>query len=487
MNDTTMRRFLESRLNYEVSGMPSCAHLRLERMERLMAALGDPHRRYGVVHVAGTKGKGSTSHMIATLLERFGHCVGLHTSPHFHTVEERLRINNRAIDSAAFWRLVREIAPIVEQVDNSLVPLQPGLTYFEITTALSFLYFAQQAVDWAVIEVGMGGRLDATNVVLPDVAVITSISRDHVQDLGGQLDAIAREKAGIIKPGRPVVSGVRNDPARNVIRTVCVERGSALRELGTAFEYRYISHGWHGGQVLVRTWQRMWPALSLPLPGEHQASNAAVAIAAVDTILPNESTGLLGQGDETFSRLAVTGRIEVIAHDPLVVLDVAHNEASAAALARVLAHSPPSGNAIAGVRVLVFGVSRDKDWQAMLFHLLPCFDRVVLTRYQSNPRGLPPETMADFLAANRSRICIVAEPLAAWRRALELVCGGESQNRSSGLICIAGSFYLAAELDEIIRNHQTAQAAGSSDRSTALHTWRRQVKHATASTLRVRH
>ncbi|MBY0588722.1 bifunctional folylpolyglutamate synthase/dihydrofolate synthase, partial [bacterium] len=226
MADDRTRAFLESRLNYESRGMPALAELRVDRTAMLVEELGQPHHRLRVVHVAGTKGKGSTSTMIATLLRESGHRVGLHTSPHLLQVEERFRIDGIPILPTLFDQLIDEMRPAIDRVDELLSPTQPSLTFFEITTALTLLYFARERVDWAVIEVGMGGRLDSTNVVDPQVSVITSISLDHTRQLGDTIAQIAFEKAGIIKPGKPVVSTVRAPDAIPVIQRKAQEMES---------------------------------------------------------------------------------------------------------------------------------------------------------------------------------------------------------------------------------------------------------------------
>ena len=248
--------FLNTRLNYESRGMPAQAELRVDRTALLLEKLGRPHDRYRVVHVAGTKGKGSTSTMIATLLEESGYTVGLHTSPHLFRVEERFRINGKPISSDEFAQLLTEIRPAIDEVDAILASSQSELTFFEITTALTLLYFAHRSVDIAVVEVGMGGRLDSTNVVDPVVSVITSISLDHTKQLGETIPEIASEKAGIIKAGKPVVSGVRDVDALHVIRDRARDVEAPLYQVGEEFHYADKALGLAGTEIEVTTWHR---------------------------------------------------------------------------------------------------------------------------------------------------------------------------------------------------------------------------------------
>jgi dihydrofolate synthase/folylpolyglutamate synthase len=488
MTQDASHRFLDARLNFERREMPNDQILRLDRMRLLLDCLDNPQRRYRVVHVAGTKGKGSTAHLIAAMLERLGGKVGLHTSPHFHRLEERFRINQRMIEAESLAQLVNAIREPVSAVDAQLARSQVELTYFEITTALALWHFARERVEWAVIEVGMGGRLDATNVVDPEVCVITSISRDHTRWLGTTLESIAREKAGIIKPNRPVVSGVATGPAQDVIEAACRQTSSPFRQLGRDFNYAYTARSWHGSLISVRTWKRVWPTAEVPLLGEHQAANVAVAIATLETLFEPNRPVALAQLVDSLASVRLTGRIEVFPGEPFIVLDVAHNDASAAALARVLFDVFGPRAADSAPRVLLFGVSRDKDWPTMLEHLCPLFDHIVLSQYRDNPRGLPPDEMAGWLRQRGAATSLTETPRQAWNQALNIVRqsrGTFSRGRDSAatakvpinpapnapfgvgvasgnapfgqepcncpLICIAGSFFLAAELEPFVR------------------------------------
>ena len=228
-------RFLFSRINYERNSTSETSKqgFQLGRMHDLLSRLGNPHLEQRIIHVAGSKGKGSTAGMIASILQSAGYRTALFSSPHLYRIEERFSINKHPASTAQFTELITHIRPHVEQMDRESV----GPTYFEITTAMAFLHFSNNLADATVLEVGLGGRLDSTNVCLPELAVITSISRDHTRQLGSRLEDIAKEKAGIVKPGIPVISGVTNPPARKAISEICAIRKASLRELNKDFSY----------------------------------------------------------------------------------------------------------------------------------------------------------------------------------------------------------------------------------------------------------
>ena len=318
-------------------------------------------------------------------------------------------------------------------------PLETSLTFFEIATALGLLHFAYRRIDWAVLEVGLGGRLDSTNAVMPAASVITSISFDHVELLGSTLAAIAHEKAGIIKPDRPTVSGVAQDEARSVIAARCREIGAPLRQLGRDFHYRYEParvEANRPGRVSVTTWRGEYPELILPLVGEHQAANAAVAVATLETLrergvpIPDRS---IAKG---LSSVRWPARLEVVGRDPLIVLDCAHNVASAEALRDALLTS----FRIPGERVLVFAVSRDKDAAGILRVLHPIFRHVILTRFEKSARYVPPEQLREMLPGNASVAATPVEAIAAARAMLG----------PDDLLCVTGSVFLAGEVRPLL-------------------------------------
>ncbi len=408
---------------------PQPDDLKLEQMRALLGLLGDPHRRLRIIHVAGSKGKGSTSAMLAQVLRSAGYATGLFTSPHLSAVEERIQVNGEPISRA-------EITALLTEVRNALTPnITP--TFFEVCTAIGFLHFVRRRVELGVIEVGLGGRFDSTNVVNPILAIITSISHDHTKILGDTLDKIAFEKAGILKPGKPAVSGVLAPEAKPVIQRIAREQRCPIVQLGTDFQVKYSRCQVLDGRsrVGVRTKSRRWPELELALLGAHQAANAALVVAAVEEL---RKLGLSVSDEDVGRGLSAVrwpARIEVLRRSPLVILDCAHNDASIQALVDTLAESfPPSR------RLLIFAASSDKDVPGMLRLLSPCFDKILLTRYTHNQRAVPPEALADCLreiGATPHEVHSTA--VAAWRSA-------KAHAGTNDLIVVTGSVFLAGEL-----------------------------------------
>ena len=316
---------------------------KLERMQALVASMGDPQAAYPIIHVAGTKGKGSVCILCASALHEAGYKVGLYTSPHLDDYAERIQVDGQFIPHADLVEMVEAIKPYVAAI--------PELTTFEITTALAFMYFKQQKVDTAVIEVGLGGRLDATNVVNPVVSVITSISYDHTQLLGNTLTLIAGEKAGIIKPGVPVVTSPQFEEARQVIERVAHDRGCSSVQVGKDIQFEGVSKSLAG--QTIRVWSAGAPPsaaieLSIPLLGAHQAANAATAYAALEIF---DKLGLKVNHQAIkagFSKAFWPGRFEIVQHTPPVVLDCAHNRDSALKLRLTLDEYYPGKQVGAG-------------------------------------------------------------------------------------------------------------------------------------------
>jgi len=442
--------FLRSRIDYERTSMVPYGRrdFHLDRMRLLLSRLGNPQEALAIVHVAGTKGKGSTAATIASILRAAGFRTGLYSSPHLDRVEERLAVDGALCPPDELRKLVERIQPVVAVMDAAAADDDPasggGPTYFEIITALALLRFAECRVDVAVLEVGLGGRLDSTNVCEPLVSVITSISFDHMQQLGNTLSAIAGEKAGIIKRGRPVVSGVLQDEPREVVAARAREQGCMLIQLGREFDFAYrpprrLEIG--PAQGRMDFWQRSagvdveWKDLALNLLGAHQASNAAVGIAV--------ATELVRQGwkippaaiRQGLAEVCWPARVEVLRRRPTVVLDAAHNLASVEALVRVLDESFANS-----ARLLVFATTRDKDARGMLQLLLPKFDEVILTRYWNNPRSVPPEELDEIAAASSASVRHVCQDApTAWSLASRIAT-------PEHLVCITGSFFIAAEM-----------------------------------------
>ncbi len=431
--------FWFGRINYEVKA-PRPSDLTLDRMRDLLTILGNPQDRYRIIHIAGSKGKGSTSAMLASILEQAGYRTGLFTSPHLCAVEERIQVDGTPISADELTRSIAEIQSLASRHG-----LEPALTFFEIATALGFLHFARRQVDVAVVEVGLGGRFDSTNVCVPLVAIITSISFDHTQYLGNTLAQIAMEKAGIVKPGRPCLSGVQGKEARAVIEDICRQRAAPLQQIERDFHFRH-EPAMIGAKndtpmrVLVTT-KRAWPALEVNLMGEHQAANAALAVAAVEELV---AQGLSISDQAVANGLAQVhwpARLEIISRQPLVLLDCAHNVASAEALVQAIQTSLPRQD-LGERRHLIFAGSNDKDLAGMLRILTPHFDHVALTRFAQSPRSVAPEDLAKMLPDDGSK-SIYASAAEAWNAV-------RRQAGAQDMICVTGSVFLAGELRPVM-------------------------------------
>jgi dihydrofolate synthase/folylpolyglutamate synthase len=431
--------FWFGRVNYELAP-PEPADLKLDRMRELLHRLGDPQDRLRIVHVAGSKGKGSTSAFLAAVLRAAGYRTGLFTSPHLCRVEERIQVDGECIAREELAARMARIAAVLHE--NNGGELSP--TFFEVGTALGFLHFAERQVEAAVVEVGLGGRFDSTNVCLPLVSVITSISLDHTQQLGSRLADIAMEKAGIVKPGRPVVSGVTQGEPRDVIEAICRERGAPLSQLGVDFTHEYEPgrverEGIRRPRVRVRTRQRAWPPMELGLLGRHQGDNAALVVACVELLRDRGFSIPDGAVVEGLAGVQWPARFEVIGRRPTVVVDCAHNVASAEALVETL-----QSMFAERARRLIFAASGDKDLVGILKVLAPHFRHAYLTRYGSSRRGATTETLADILRADeRLPFTTHATPEAAWHAA-------RADASPEEVICVAGSVFLAGELRPLI-------------------------------------
>lgn len=421
--------FWYGRINYEVRAA-SAADLKLERMRALLALVGDPHRRVRTVHVTGTKGKGSTAAMIAAVLRADGYRVGLFTSPHLVRVEERTQVDGVPISRDELAVHMARLVPVVQQLERC----GPPPTFFEIGTAVGFLHFAHRRCDAAVVEVGLGGRFDSTNVCAPLVSVVTSVGMDHTAQLGNTLEAIAYQKAGIIKPGVPVVCGVTAAGPRGVIEQVAAEVGAKVVQAGRDFAFEYDP-----ARRTVTLPPR--PALRLGLLGAHQAANAAVAVAALDQL---RKTGMPISERAIAKGLAGVrwpARIELVGERPTVILDTAHNVPSVEALLDTLSACLP----VPGRKAVVFAVSSDKQYADMLTLLAGYFDTFHLTRYGNNPRCVPPEVLAELLAdiAPHATRHVHATAADAWHAA-------RSAAAADDLVCVTGSVFLAGELCELV-------------------------------------
>ncbi len=422
----------------------------LARMDALMARLGHPERQYAVIHVAGTKGKGSVSVMCSGALHAQGYRTGFYTSPHLHEYIERIQVDDQPISKAELVELVDEIKPHVAAIER--------LTTFEITTALAFLYFARREATAAVIEVGLGGRLDATNVVSPLVSVITSLSMDHMNVLGNTLALIAGEKAGIIKPGRPVVLSPQKDEARLVVERIAAERGSRLVEVGRDTHFAPMSHSLDGQSLMVWNeteqalideyleadhptgWQPV--QLRIPLLGYHQVENAATAY---ETLQVARNEGLNISEESIASGLAGVcwpGRFVILQKKPVILIDSSHNRDSAQKLRLAIDDYLP-GRPV----VLLFGASEDKDIYGMFAELMPRVKQVIATQ-SIHPRAME----ANKLVELAHQFGVRAQAVLPLEKALEtaVALAGEET-----IVVAAGSLFIAAAVREVWSKMET--------------------------------
>ncbi len=402
----------------------------LERMEKLLSLLGDPHTKINTVHIAGTKGKGSTATMLAKMLEANGYTVGLYTSPHLVHLHERIVVNSRMISDAEMLEMINRVYAPVEKLAKEGDPP----TFFEIMTAIAFMYFADRQIDIGVIETGMGGRLDSTNVILPKVVGITSLSIDHKKQLGDTLDRIAMEKAGVIKRGIPVITVQQDPAAMNVLRAQSVAIKAPLSVTGTDidFSYRFETSREHGPhtRICLSTPTSKFEHLRVPLHGRHQAINCGLALALLDKL---KSAGYQIDNEKSAQGLGsvtLAGRMEMICQDPRVMIDGAHNAASIRALIHAIGQNIPYDS-----MVMIFGCNNDKDIPGMLAELQYGADKVIFTRSNS-VKAMPPQELADTYTELCGKMCQVANSLGEALQLARSAVGRED------LICITGSFYL---------------------------------------------
>ena len=432
MNYQETLDYLYGFINYGLTRQDRYApeQMPLERPQAMLARLGNPQDAYPILHLTGTKGKGSVGAISAAILQSAGYRVALFSSPHLQDFRERFRINGQLISEDEVVALVDQIRPVIEQT--------PGLIWFEIITAMAFAWFRQQKPDIAIIEVGLGGRLDPTNVVSPLASVITSLSFDHTTLLGDTLTDIAREKSGIIKPGIPVISAPQQSEAQAVIEATAHERNAPLTLVGREWQFESL-----GGDLAVERWRAAPQGQKLQsyetvLLGRHQAINATVALATAHE--------LTRQGFD-IPQIAIVnglmqvnwpGRLEIVRKNPVVVLDAAHNGASARCLAETL-----SERFAARPLVTVFAAKSDKDVQGMLRALLPITDHLVITQAVDS-RAESPENIAGL-----ARSLGYKRPIEIIPDVAHALSDAERFAGEAGMICVTGSMYLVGEARDV--------------------------------------
>jgi len=421
--------YIYSFIDYETVPRPRDAvHYDLRRVEELLGRLDNPHLKAKSVHITGTKGKGSTAAMMASALTASGYTTGLNTSPHLHTFNERIRVDGELISKAELASLVERLKPEVEAVNRKAT--YGRLTTFELTTALGFAYFKLKGVDFQVIEVGLGGRLDATNVVQPEVCIITSTSFDHTEVLGNTLAEIATEKAGIIKPGCVVVTSPQPGEVARIIEQTCLTRQAELVRVGS--DVTWWSLGFDSSRQSLRVEGRLASyELSIPLLGQHQLENAATAVAALEVLAERGFHISRDSITKGLVQVSWPGRLQVLSRRPLLVVDGAHNPDSAGKLRQSLERYFDFDQAI-----LIIGVSSDKDLAGIVSELVPLFDKVIVTR------SIHPRAMATApIVAEFSQHGVEAQETDDISAALPLaltLAGGKD------LICVTGSLFVVA-------------------------------------------
>ena len=406
----------------------------LDRIRILCSRLGDPQLEYPCIHITGTNGKTSTARMVSSIMQTAVTRIARYTSPHMQSVTERICINGRPISEADFARVLDKILPAVEETDRET---GDPLTYFEINTAMAFAYFAERKVDLGVIEVGLGGRWDATNLVDSQVQVITGIALDHVAELGGTLEEIAMEKAGIIKQGSTVISTVGNREVLEVLQDSCRAKGCDLKLLGRDFDLLYdvtygIDTGKIGQAVGIQGLLREYPETFLPLLGAHQAVNAACAIAACEAYAGSLEALSIQQVEKGLGRITAPGRLEVVSLNPLVLLDGAHNPDGATRLAQVIDNELDYEKL-----VLVIGILEDKDISQILEILLPLATTVIATQ-SSYERATPVRTIAAIIKRMGYECLVIEQVEEAMKFARTLAGVGD-------MVCVTGSLYTVGE------------------------------------------
>lgn len=401
----------------------------LFRIQKLMEMLGNPEQKLKVIHIGGTNGKGSTSAMVTSILQQAGYRVGLFTSPHLHSYTERVQINGKQIPPERIAELLTTLKPLLEEM---VAAGYEHPTEFEVNTALALLYFYREQVDYCVLEVGLGGAIDSTNVVQPLVAVITNVGMDHMDYLGNTLTEIARVKAGIIKRGVRAVTAADRPEVLKVIEGVCKEKGVELVHVGRDIAYEVKNVTPAGTCFSVKGLKQDYNDLFTPLVGSHQAVNGATAVAAIESLA---HFGIEIAPEHIRKGLALTSwpaRLELFQKDPAVLIDAAHNLDGARTLQEALQ------NVFTFKRlVLVIGMLADKEREKVLALLAPLADSIIVTKPNS-PRVGQWQEMAQMAKKYTSNVYLVEDIAAAVEKGLSLTGPDD-------LLCITGSIYMVAE------------------------------------------
>jgi dihydrofolate synthase / folylpolyglutamate synthase len=438
MNYTQALDYIYGHTNYEAVPRPHAEdNYDLRRLFEILELLGNPHNKARSLHIAGTNGKGSTSAMLASVLAEAGYNTGLYTSPHLITTRERIMVNGQMITEDELASIMTRLQPEIDSVNQKAT--YGRLTVFEILTVLGFVYFAEKNCEVQVMEVGLGGRFDATNVIRPEVCLLTSISFDHTAILGNTLTLIATEKCGIIKPGCTVISHPQAAEAERVIQDACRRQGVKLIRVGREVKRRSLSHNFERQEMEV-TGRLDQYRITIPLLGQYQLDNTAAVIATVEVLqergyhISNENI-INGLAKVTFP-----GRMNIISRHPLIVADGGHNPGAAHNLKEaILEYFHPQK------AILVIGISGDKDIPGIINELSPVFNIVLATRANS-PRSAKPEIIAAEFGRHGLKATTFNSVAGALAEAMKMA--GEKD-----LICVTGSLYVVGEALEYVENY----------------------------------
>ena len=406
--------------------------LGLENISLILNLLQNPHNQFKSIHIAGTNGKGSTAAMTASILQSAGYKTGLYTSPHLQDFRERIRING-------FMIAEEDVIDLTERINYELgTQNSMQLTFFEFTTAMAFMYFAREKVDFAVVEVGMGGRLDATNVLNPVVSIITEIDIEHTEHLGKNIKLIAGEKGGIIKDNGIVILSSNKTDVAEVIESICKEKNAKLYRIGRDFGFRNAEYGMRRSKFEFHNPQSAIRNFEIPLLGKYHIINASTAIKA--SLIIKESGFKIDESNirDGLKKVQWNGRLEIVSENPIIILDGAHNPAAAKALSEEL---KKFWNAEYGIRVnqlmLIIGILKDKDYKGIISFLAPIADYIIITKPKTD-RGRIAEDLKTESLKYKKDVEIIED-------ISEAISKAKSYTKSDDIICITGSFFTIGE------------------------------------------
>jgi dihydrofolate synthase/folylpolyglutamate synthase len=407
----------------------------LKRVQHLLGQMGDPEKRFRSIHVTGTNGKGSTTAMVASILKAAGYRVGMFTSPHLSSFSERIVVDGEQIPADDVVRIVEEIMPLANRMSRD--PEIGHLSFFEITTSIAFKYFAEREVDFAVLEAGMGGRVDATNIVHSLISVITNVSLEHTDTLGKTTLEIAKEKAGIIKDRGVLITATEDDGVFSLFKEICDRKRSKIFRVGSDIVFRKLSSSMEGQTFQLNGLVNRFDELFVPLLGDHQLLNAASAVGTVEALSFHDISIPLEAIGEGLREVKWPGRLEIMQTQPLVVVDCAKDAEGARVLKETLRKE-----FVCDKLIMVVSVSSDKNIPAMIDQLAEVANQFIITSHSVMGRAADPVRIAEEVERHSKPYEIVTDAKTAVRRALEI-------SSRSDMICVTGSVFLVGETREL--------------------------------------